>query len=68
METITVAIKRGSAGYGFSVVGGCPVKVGRVDAGSPAATAGLQKGDLIVCINGKNISRSTNDSVAKIVK
>ena len=66
MIKLQVAIKRGSAGYGFSVVGGCPVKVGRVDAGSPAA--GLQKGDLIVSINGKNVSRSTNDSVAKIVK
>lgn len=68
METITVAIKKASTGYGFSVIGGCPVKVGRVDAGSPAAVAGLQKGDLIVSINGKNVSRSTNDSVAKIVK
>ena len=44
------------------------MKVGRVDAGSPAAAAGLKKGDLIVSINGKNVSRSTNDSVAKIVK
>ena len=31
------------------------MKVGRVDAGSPAAAAGLQKGDLIVSINGKNV-------------
>ncbi len=58
----------GGAGYGFSVVGSCPVNVARVEARSPAAASGLHKGDLIVCINGRNVSRSTNDSVAKIIK
>jgi len=36
--------------------------------GSHADIAGLKSGDYIVRINGQNISRSTANSVAKIVR
>ena len=39
-----------------------------VPPGSHADTAGLFKADSIVRINGQNVSRSSADSVAKIVK
>ena len=61
-------IKRGRHGYGFSLTGASPVHVARVDEGSHAEHSGLQKGDNIVRINGQNVSRSTSDSVAKIIK
>ena len=35
---------------------------------SSAAAAGLQRGDCIVAINGQNVSRSSSDSVARIVR
>lgn len=35
MESLTVTVHRGEHGYGFSVVESCPVKVGRVDRGTP---------------------------------
>lgn len=36
--------------------------------GSTAATAGLEKGDCIVKIDGVNVSRSTADSIARIFR
>ena len=49
-------------------MGSSPVTVGRIDAGSSAENSGLQRGDAVVRINGLNVSRSTADSVAKVVK
>ena len=48
--------------------GNSPVKVCRVDAGSAAEAAGLKPDDFIVRIDGLNVSRSTADSVARIIK
>jgi len=64
-----LAIERSQyAGFGFSVVDGCPARVGRVDATSRAEEAGLQRGDLIVRVNGQNVSRSSSTSVARCIK
>jgi len=55
-------------GFGFTLCGRCPAIVGRVDPGTPAARAGLVAGDLVERINGRNVSRSSADSVATIVR
>lgn len=55
-------------GFGFTVIESCPVKIGRVDSSSRAQEAGLQKGDLIIRVNGQNVSRSTSVSVARCIK
>ncbi|XP_060553687.1 uncharacterized protein LOC132714782 isoform X2 [Ruditapes philippinarum] len=55
-------------GFGFSVVDSCPVKIGRVDGSSSAQEVGLQKGDLVIRVNGQNVSRSTSVSVARCIK
>nr|XP_022327199.1 uncharacterized protein LOC111126682 isoform X2 [Crassostrea virginica] len=68
LESLTVTVHRGEHGYGFSVVESCPVKVGRVDRGSPADHAGLCPGDCIIRVNNQNVSRSQSASVAKLVK
>ncbi|CAI9716593.1 Regulator of G-protein signaling 3 [Octopus vulgaris] len=68
MESLIISVDRGKSGYGFSVVDGCPVRVSRVDAASPAAEAGLKINDRIAKVNGKNVSRSIAVSVAKLVK
>lgn len=67
-DTITVSISRGSGGFGFTVIDSCPVKVGKVEKGSPAAETGLCPGDHIISVNGHNVSRSQSSRVAKIVK
>ncbi|KAI0227526.1 hypothetical protein LSAT2_021994 [Lamellibrachia satsuma] len=68
MEAVTIVITRGQGGFAFSIAGNNPVRVSRVDMGSQADIAGLKSGDYIVRINGQNISRSTANSVAKIVR
>ncbi|KAK3593735.1 hypothetical protein CHS0354_013632 [Potamilus streckersoni] len=68
LESLQINLTRGKHGFGFSVVEGCPVKVGRVDGASPAEQAGLHKDDIIIRVNGQNVSRSTAVSVAKLVK
>lgn len=61
-------MNRGKHGFGFSVAESCPVKVGRVDGVSPAQMAGILTDDVIIRVNGLNVSRSTAVSVAKLMK
>ena len=68
MEPREIVIRRGKSGFGFSISGACPVHVSRVDLGSRAESAGLAHGDVITRIDGLNVSRSTADSVARIIK
>lgn len=57
-----------SSGLGFTIIGYCPCQIGKVEPNSIAFNAGLQAGDLIIKINGKNVSRATSDSIIKIIK
>lgn len=61
-------LKKGSHGYGFTVKGSCPVRIGRVKTEGAACQQGLHRGDFIVRINGQNISRSSAESIARIVR
>ncbi|CAD5115498.1 DgyrCDS4466 [Dimorphilus gyrociliatus] len=67
-ETHTFTIKHGGKGYGFSVAGYCPVYISKIEKGSPAHLAGLQDEDLIVRVNSVNVSRSSAQSIAKIIR
>ncbi|KAK3593740.1 hypothetical protein CHS0354_013637 [Potamilus streckersoni] len=67
-EQLKMTVHRGRGGFGFTVVESCPVKVGRVDRDSHAAETGLREDDVIIQVNGVNVSRSTSTSVAKLVK
>lgn len=67
-ESVTLTLHRGKNGFGFTVIEACPVRVGRVDRASPAESAGLQPGDIIIRLNKQNVSRSTSTSVAKLIK
>ncbi|CAH1786293.1 unnamed protein product [Owenia fusiformis] len=68
MESITLVIGRGRKGYGFTVLGSSPVRIGRVDEGSQAHKQGLEKGDCLVRINGQNVSRSSAESIVRIIR
>ncbi|GFO45578.1 regulator of G-protein signaling 3 [Plakobranchus ocellatus] len=67
-ERIMITVPRGKNGFGFSFVDELPPRVGRVDRASPAEQAGIKKGDAVIRINGKNVSRSTCEGVARMVK
>ncbi len=66
--SIQICIPRGKHGFGFSFTGELPPKVGRVDRASPAEQAGVKKHDLVIKVNGHNVSRSTCEGVAQLVK
>lgn len=57
-----------TTGFGFTLRGFCPVCVGKVEPHSSAAVAGLASGDYIESVNGQNVSRSSAESVAAIIK
>ncbi|KAL5012143.1 hypothetical protein ScPMuIL_010694 [Solemya velum] len=67
-EPVSLTVYRGKGGFGFSVTDSCPARVSHVDSGSPADIVGLQTGDLVIRVNGLNVSRSMSTSVAKVIK
>ncbi|RUS74181.1 hypothetical protein EGW08_018049, partial [Elysia chlorotica] len=67
-ERIMITVQRGKNGFGFSFIDELPPRVGRVDRASPAEQAGVKKGDAVIRINGKNVSRSTCEGVARMIK
>ncbi|KAL5012142.1 hypothetical protein ScPMuIL_010693 [Solemya velum] len=67
-EDIQVTVYKGKQGFGFTVAESCPVKIGEVMKGSPAECSGLDTGDVIIKVNGLNVSRSTSVSVWKLIK
>ncbi|CAD5123685.1 DgyrCDS12010 [Dimorphilus gyrociliatus] len=54
--------------YGFTLYGSSPARVGQVERGGSADAAGLEAGDCIVSVNGRNVSRSSATSVAILIK
>lgn len=42
--------------------------IGKVDAKSPAESAGLRQGDRIIEVNGENISNKTHKQVVELIK
>ncbi|RNA32638.1 Regulator of G- signaling 3 [Brachionus plicatilis] len=64
---LRVATSEG-ASFGFTIHGYCPCQVGKVEKSSPSELSGLMPGDLIIKINGKNVSRATCDSVVRLIK
>ena len=55
-------------GYGFTVRGGCPTRVGHVRQGSSAQLAGLREGDYITHINACDVTFLGKQDVAKVVR
>ncbi|CAF0784269.1 unnamed protein product [Brachionus calyciflorus] len=65
---IVLENENSQATFGFTVQGYCPCQVGKIEKNSISELQGLLPGDLIVKINGKNVSRATCDSVVKLIK
>ncbi|OAF67587.1 hypothetical protein A3Q56_04654 [Intoshia linei] len=55
-------------GYGFTVKGKFPVKIAKIKKDSPAEHCGMTTNDYIIEIDGINVSRSTADTVTKLIK
>jgi hypothetical protein len=61
----TVTLTRGRSGYGFTISGEKPCRLGAIVQGSSADRAGLQNGDRVISIDGHNVSGSTHDDVVR---
>ncbi|KAF2349250.1 PDZ domain, partial [Trinorchestia longiramus] len=66
--TLSVKVPRGPRGFGFSVTWSRPPRVERVDAGLPAAAAGLLPGDYIIFVGARNIVRLDEKGVMAAIK
>ncbi|ELU10310.1 hypothetical protein CAPTEDRAFT_224758 [Capitella teleta] len=68
LKATKIVIPKAIDGYGFTVKGSKPVRVGRVTQGSTSYSSGLLHDDYILTINGKDVSQSSPTTVAKIVR
>ena len=65
---LQISIPRGYLGYGFTVKGALPVRVGRVKEGGAAEDAGLRDSDVILRINSVDVTRATTEHVAELIR
>ncbi|CAF0771442.1 unnamed protein product [Adineta ricciae] len=69
LQEYQFTISRGTNdSFGFTVIGDSPTFIGKVSENSPAAVGGLKSGDYIVKINGQNVSRAQQRTVAHIIR
>ena len=62
-----VKIARSRTGYGFTISGQHPCSLNGITAGSSADRAGLKTGDLLITVNGLDVSQSSHDDVVRLV-
>ncbi|XP_069164895.1 rhophilin-2-A isoform X1 [Procambarus clarkii] len=55
-------------GFGFSVRGDAPVVIAGVDRGSLAERAGVNEGDLVVCIGNRDVKWMPHDEVVGLIR
>jgi carboxyl-terminal processing protease len=70
MARLTEALQGSFSGVGMTVAGKDRkgLEVGSVFKGTPAARAGLERGDLIVSVNGDSIRKETVETVVALIK
>jgi len=64
-EIRTVSLSRSHSGFGFTITGELPCRLGGVLPGSVADCAGLQSGDRLIGINGQDVSMLSHDEVVR---
>ena len=64
-EIRTVSLSRSRSGFGFTITGELPCRLGGVLPGSVADCAGLQSGDRLIGINGQDVSMLSHDEVVR---
>lgn len=68
MQALTITISHPCNGFGLTIRGTCPPRVGRVKTLGAAASAGLKPGDCLVKINGRCVLRSDARTAAKLIQ
>ena len=57
-----------SNGFGITITGSCPPRVGRIKTRGAAASAGLKPGDCLVKVNGRCVLRSDARTAVKLIQ
>lgn len=65
-KTVVLKARRGS--YGFLLTGSAPVTITSVDADGPAKACGLCHGDVVLAINGKAVSSSSQAQMVSYLR
>ncbi|XP_065198782.1 Na(+)/H(+) exchange regulatory cofactor NHE-RF1-like [Sycon ciliatum] len=63
----SLTVKSSTDGYGFVLRSSAPVLVSQVKQGSAACNAGLQHGDLIVKVNGHDVSGRSHGDIIHLI-
>ena len=57
-----------SAGYGLTLSGDKPCRVQTVRAGGASDKAGVREGDVIIKVNGQQVTESLHSEVVKLIQ
>jgi len=63
----TIEVNRGRFGFGFTLSGQTPCRLSSVIVGSPAERVGLQAGDCLISVNGRNVAKLPHSEVVKLI-
>ena len=63
-----LCLDRGENGFGFSMTGDRPAHIRQIAPGSAADVRGLQVNDVIVEIDGHDVTALTTDTVARVLR
>ena len=64
----TLIIHKDEAGYGLTLSGDKPTRVQTVRAGGASDRAGVRPGDVIIKVNGQQVTESSHTDVVKLIQ
>lgn len=72
LQEVTVHMTTNNGGFGFQIVGGhdcsVPATVDRVVVGGSAESRGLQPNDIIVSLNGQDVTQLSHLELIRLIK
>ena len=63
-----ITVVKAKSGFGFTIKGSKPIRIGRVKKGGAAERSGLLAGDIVTGVDGLDSARMTAESVAVVVR
>ena len=64
----TLIVHKDEAGYGLTLSGDKPTRVQTVKVGGASHRAGVREGDVIIKVNGQQVTESSHGEVVKLIQ